>query len=330
MHRDHGERGIVIADRYRAAGALRRAGLIDAIDLEAPAGAVACRLAGIAGDEAGLDAWEDAWREAQEAVPIPRLREVVVDDDGAAWAVLDASAAVAGPPAGAVDEAREIGATLARVGLDAEEVTAGMLGVDAQGRLVLDGVVRLGGGLSRQAAGAHVAALLPPAGHAGPAASPSATRSSRRQARRSARTRRRLALPIATGVALLAAAVVLVLPGRSDGTVDMAPGPAPRPDVVLGSEAALAAAAAGTTPVEPPLHPEPSAPGPSAERAAAPVAPGRAPDVASEQEPAAAPSVAPASTAPEDATPLVPPEAALPVAEVPAAAAQPIAVVATG
>ena len=140
------ERGIVIGERYRVAGSLRRVGLVDALDEHADPALAACRVVGIPGDAAGLDAWEDAWREAQEAAPLPRLREVVVDDEGAAWAVVDASLAVGPPPPDAA-AARSLGATLARAGLDADEVSAGMLAARADGALVLDGVVRLAGAL---------------------------------------------------------------------------------------------------------------------------------------------------------------------------------------
>ena len=228
MDIDPGSRGAVLGDRFRVAGTLRRTGVIDAVDLEAPAADAACRVVAVPGDAARVDAWEDAWRAAQDAARLPRLLEIVPADDGGHWAVLTASRAAGGPPAGAARAAGEIGAALAGAGLDAGDVTAAMLAADGDGRLILDGVVWLGGGLSAREAGRRVAELLPPDA---PAAPP-------RPRRRT--SRRRLAIPLAIAVAVAAAGGVLVMPDRSGGTAPLAPAADPAPDVLLGAATAIA------------------------------------------------------------------------------------------
>ena len=231
MDIDPGSRGTVLGDRYRVAGALRRSGLIDAVDLEAPAAEAACRVVSVPGDAERVDAWEDAWRAAQAAARLPRLLEIVPDDDGAHWAVLAASRASAGPPAGAERTAAAIGAALADAGLDAADVTAAMLAADEDGRLIVDGAVWLGGDLSSRDAGRRVAALLPPAPPPPPA----------RPRRRA--SRRRFAVPAAIAVALAAAGAILLAPDRSTGTAPLAPAADPAPDVLLGTPTVIAAPA---------------------------------------------------------------------------------------
>ena len=231
MDFDPGSRGTVLGDRYRVAGALRRTGVIDAVDLEAPAAEAACRVVSVPGDAERVDAWEDAWRAAQAAARLPRLIEIVPDDDGAHWAVLDASRAVGGAPAGASRVAAEIGAALADAGLDAGDVTAGMLAADEAGRLILDGVVWLGGDLSARDAGRRVAGLLPPE------VPPPVPRTPRRAGRR------RLLVPAAIAVTIAAAGAILLVPDRSGGTAPLAPAADPAPDVLLGTTTAIAAPA---------------------------------------------------------------------------------------
>ncbi|MGI9116536.1 MAG: hypothetical protein ACR2JV_02725, partial [Gaiellales bacterium] len=162
MHPAPGTRGILIGDRYRVPGTLRRTGLIDAIDVESDQGEAACRVVGVPGDAARIDQWEDAWLAAQGPARLPRLREIVRDDDGAHWAVLAPSVAVEAPlPPGAREAARELGAALAEAGLDVRDVAREMLAVDGNGALAIDGVVWLGGDLSPRAAGRALADLLP-------------------------------------------------------------------------------------------------------------------------------------------------------------------------
>ena len=159
MDIEPGARGIVIGDRYRVAGALRRTGLIDAVDLEGERRAAACRVVAVPGDAERVDQWEDAWRAAQEAARLPRLREIVDDGEGGHWAVLDGSPATGlRLPPDARHQAALIGEALARTGLDVGDVTRGMLVARADDLLVLDGVVWLGGELSPRAAAAALPA----------------------------------------------------------------------------------------------------------------------------------------------------------------------------
>ena len=237
-----GTRGIVIGDRYRVAGTLRRTGLIDAVDLEADRSDAACRVVGVPGDAEGVDAWEDAWRAVQDAARLPRLREIVADDEGAQWAILAATPAARLPlPPDAHAQAREIGEALAEAGLDVGDVTRSMLIADEHGRLCVDSVVWLGGDWSPRAAGRVLAGLVPrvpevepEVAPAGPGDwSPPRRRTPHRRPRRS-----RLLVPGAIIAALAAATVVLLVPARSEGTAVVAPGStAGVDDVVLGSAA---------------------------------------------------------------------------------------------
>ena len=227
MDIEPGARGIVIGDRYRVAGALRRTGLIDAVDLEGERGAAACRVVAVPGDAERVDQWEDAWRAAQEAARLPRLREIVDDGEGGHWAVLDGSPATGlRLPPDARHQAALIGEALARTGLDVGDVTRGMLVARADDLLVLDGVVWLGGELSPRAAGSLVADLLPlpepvlEYADGNDALPPPARRAA---ARRRLPRRRRMLIPLAMVAAALAATLVLVLPAGSAGTGVQAP-----------------------------------------------------------------------------------------------------------
>jgi hypothetical protein len=234
-----GARGIVIGDRYRVAGALRRTGLIDAVDLEADRTDAACRVVGVPGDAEGVDAWEDAWLAAQDAARLPRLRELVTDEDGAHWAILGPSQAVDLPlPADAAAQARVMGEVLAGVGLDVDDVTPTMLVTASDGRLRLDGVVWLGGDHTARAAGRALVELLPRTAAVGDESSlqPNDWASPRRRApqRRSRRTR--MLVPAAIIAMLAAAALVLLVPSRSGGTAVLAPASSTSlDDVALGS-----------------------------------------------------------------------------------------------
>jgi hypothetical protein len=242
-----GARGIVIGDRYRVAGALRRTGLIDAVDLEADRADAACRVVGVPGDAERVDAWEDAWLAAQDAARLPRLRELVTDDEGAHWAVLEPSPTAGHPlPADVAAQAQAIGEALAAAGLDVGDVTGGMLIATSDGTVRLDGVVWLGGDCSPRMGGRILADLVPRPSAPAPEAplepggwSPPRRRSSQGRMRRS-----RVLVPLAILAALAAAAVVLLVPARSQGTDVIAPADEPAPaDVLLGSaEAPLAAA----------------------------------------------------------------------------------------
>lgn len=237
-----GARGIVIGDRYRVSGALRRTGMIDAVDLEADRAEAACRIVGVPGDAERVDAWEDAWRAAQEAARLPRLREIVLDDEGMYWAALDASrASGAALPDDARQQARAIGEAVAAAGFDVGGITRGMLVADGGGVVCVDGAVWLGGDVAPRTAGRVVMDLLPQRQHPvddpasasddGAAWMPPRRRGAVRRSRRS-----RLLLPVAIVVLLVAAAVVLLTPARSQGVAIVAPGTTSSiDDVILGT-----------------------------------------------------------------------------------------------
>ncbi|MEI6689403.1 MAG: hypothetical protein WCN97_08615 [Thermoleophilia bacterium] len=233
-----GTRGIVIGDRYRVAGSLRRTGLIDAVDLEADRTEAACRVVGVPGDAERVDAWEDAWRAAQDGARLPRLRELVTDDDDAHWAILGPSpAAGRSLPDDAQDQARAIGEALAEAGLDVDDVTRAMLVAADDGRLCLDGVVWLGGDHAPRAAGRALAGLLPRADVDDDVASAAWAPPPRRAARPRPR-RSRVLVPAAIVALLAAAGLVLFMPARSAGTAVLAPGASVGGnDVILGSAA---------------------------------------------------------------------------------------------
>ncbi len=238
-----GARGIVIGERYRVAGALRRTGMIDAIDLDADPGDAACRVVGVPGDLAAVDAWEDAWRAAEQVVGLPTLRELVVDEDGAAWAVIAAApSGASGPlPEDARRQAVLIAAALREAGLDPNDVTPTMLVASTDGRLRIDGVVWLGSSASARAGTRHLLDLLPPDVAVDPVdfePEPSATiRPPRRKPAR--RSRRRLLIPLAIVVMLAGAVAALLLPTGSMGTSVGNPVSieAPAADVLLGEAA---------------------------------------------------------------------------------------------
>ena len=233
-------RGIVIGERYRVAGALRRVGMIEAIDLDADRDAAACRIVGIPGDAAAVDAWEDAWREAQVAARLPRLLEVITDEDGAAWAALAAAEATAAAlPPDARRQAYAIGMALATAGLDVADLTPVMLATDRRGRLIVDGVPFLGGTGPSRTAAERLVALLPPDQEQEVESDwvePPVRRAVRQ--RGSARPRRRLLVPGAIGVVVVAALLILLVPARSAGTPNIGVTiEAPAADVLLGDAA---------------------------------------------------------------------------------------------
>jgi hypothetical protein len=233
-------RGIVIGERYRVAGALRRVGMIEAIDLDADRDAAACRIVGIPGDAAAVDAWEDAWREAEVAARLPRLLEVITDEDGAAWAALAAAEATAAAlPPDARRQAYAIGMALATAGLDVADLSPVMFATDHGGRLVVDGVPFLGGAGPTRAAAERLVALLPPDQE--PEAEPDWDQPPVRRVgpqRGSARPRRRLLVPGAIGMVVVAALLILLVPARSAGTPNVGPTiEAPAADVLLGDAA---------------------------------------------------------------------------------------------
>ncbi len=238
-----GARGIVIGERYRLAGALRRTGMIDAIDLDADPGDAACRVVGVPGDLAAVDAWEDAWRAAEQVAGLPTLRELVVDEDGAAWAVIAAApSGASGPlPEDGRRQAALIAAALAEAGLDPTDVTSAMLVATTDGRLRIDGVVWLGSGGSLRAGRQHLLDLLPPDVVVDPVGfepeSSATVRPPRRKPAR--RSRRRLLVPLAIVVMLAGAAAALLLPTGSMGTSVSNPVSieAPAADVLLGEAA---------------------------------------------------------------------------------------------
>ena len=244
MEWEPGARGTVIGDRYRVAGELRRRGLLEAVDLDAPATAAACRVAGVAGTAEEVDAWRSAWEAAQDAAGLPLLRDVVADDEDGAWAVLaPARADAAAPlPTDARLQLETIGAALARAGLDVAGVTGAMLVVDAAGRLLIEGVVSLGPKTHPDAAGRLLAALLPPDPTIDEEDEMHDSDERKPRQRRERGGTRRLLLPIAAGVVLLGTVVVLLLPAGSAGTTrtggltELAPAVvATEPDVLLGS-----------------------------------------------------------------------------------------------
>ena len=233
-------RGIVIGERYRVAGTLRRTGVIEAIDLDADRGSAACRLVGVPGDAAAVDAWEDAWRAAQVPARLPHLLEVVTDHDGAAWAALSAAEATTPLlPGDARRQAYAIGVALAEAGLDVGDITSAMLVANNRGQLIVDGIPFRGGDGSPRAAAEQLVALLPP-DHEDPVEPdwvevPVAPVARRRQ---TSRSRRRLLVPGAIGLVLVAALVALLLPARSTGTTGTGESiEAPPADVLLGDAA---------------------------------------------------------------------------------------------
>ncbi len=233
-------RGIVIGERYRVAGALRRVGMIEAIDLDADRDAAACRIVGIPGDAAAVDAWEDAWREAQVAARLPRLLEVITDEDGAAWAALAAAEATAAAlPPDARRQAFAIGLALATAGLDVADLTPVMFATDRRGRLIVDGVPFLGGTGPSRTAAEQLVALLPPDQEREVESDwvePPVRRAVRQ--RGSARPRRRLLVPGAIGMVVVAALLILLVPARSAGTPNNGVTiEAPAADVLLGDAA---------------------------------------------------------------------------------------------
>lgn len=240
METELNARGIVIGERYRVAGALRRIGMIEAIDLDADRDAAACRIVGIPGDAAAVDAWEDAWRDAQVAARLPRLLEVVTDEDGSAWAALAAAEATAAAlPPDARRQAYAIGMTLATAGLDVADLTPDMFATNSRGQLIVDGVPFLGGAGPTRAAAEQLVALLPPdqEQEVEPDWAEAPVRRAVRQ-RSSSRPRRRLLVPGAIGVVVVAALLVLLVPERSDGTPNIGVTiEAPAADVLLGDAA---------------------------------------------------------------------------------------------
>ncbi len=238
-----GARGIVIGERYRLAGALRRTGMIDAIDLDADPGDAACRVVGVPGDQATVDAWEDAWRAAEQSAGLPTLRELVVDEDGAAWAVIAAApSGASGPlPEDARRQAVLIAAALREAGLDPNDVTSAMLVATTDGRLRIDGVVWLGSGGSMRAGRQHLLDLLPPDVVVDPVGfEPESSATIRPPRRKPARrSRRRLLIPLAIVVMLAGAVAALLLPAGSMGTSVSNPVSieAPAADVLMGDAA---------------------------------------------------------------------------------------------
>jgi hypothetical protein len=233
-------RGIVIGERYRVAGALRRVGMIEAIDLDADRDAAACRIVGIPGDAAAVDAWEDAWREAEVAARLPRLLEVITDEDGAAWAALAAAEATAAAlPLDARRQAYAIGVALATAGLDVADLTLVMFAANRRGQLIVDGVPFLGGAGPTRAAADQLVALLPPDQEYEVESNwvePPVRRGVRQ--RGSARSRRRLLVPGGIGLVAVVAVLILLVPARSAGTPSMGVTiEAPAADVLLGDAA---------------------------------------------------------------------------------------------
>jgi hypothetical protein len=239
MDSEPGTRGIVLGDRYRVAGALRRTGLIDAVDLEADRAQAACRIVGVPGDAERVDAWEDAWRAAQDSARLPRLREVIIDADGAHWAVLEVSQATAAPLDGDLrGQALDLGEALARSGLDVTDVSRSRLAVDPAGALLIDGPVWLGGDVPPRAAGRRLADLLPPAPTGSTAArgddddlAPPPLR--RHGAGRGRARHRRLLLPAAILLLAATAAALFVLPVGSASTGELAPAAPTEPGAAL-------------------------------------------------------------------------------------------------
>ena len=237
MNTELNARGIVIGERYRVAGALRRTGVIEAIDLDADRGSAACRIVGVPGDPAAVDAWEDAWRAAQVPARLPHLLEVVTDHEGVAWAALSVAESRSPTlPPDARRQAYSIGVALAEAGLDVGDISSAMLVANSQGQLVVDGIPFLGGGASPHAAAKQLVALLPPDHE--DLVEPDWVETSQppvARRRQFARSRRRLLVPGAIGLVLAAALVALLLPARSGGTpVTGESIEAPAADVLLG------------------------------------------------------------------------------------------------
>ncbi len=262
MEWEPGARGNVIAGRYRASGELRRRGMIEATDLEAPPQRAACRLIGVPGDPQTVDAWQRAWVDAEVGARLPSLRGLVRDDEGDAWAVLDPPRGVPGLPlpADAREQAVALGVALTRAGLDVGDVTASMLEVGVDGALLIDGAVWLGGALPPWSAGERLAALLPET-----AVPPVESLPRRRTARRrSPRIGRRLVVVVVALACLAGAGLALALPTRSQELApaladDALVAPA-EPDVLLD---AVAVPDPGPVVVPAPTAAEPAPPPPA-------------------------------------------------------------------
>jgi hypothetical protein len=266
MDWEPGARGTVIAGRYRASGELRRRGMIEATDLEAPPQRAACRLIGVPGDPQAVDDWQRAWVDAEGAARLPSLRGVVRDADGTAWAVLDPARTDPGRalPADARGQAMAIGAALARAGLDPGDVTAAMLEVGEDGLLRVEGPVWLGGDLPPAVAGERLAMLLPVPVEPAWEPEPAPARRPPRAHRGRRHGVRRIAIAGLALACLAGAGLALALPTRSQ---ELAPGPAdaivvaPEPDVLLGDvvqqEPAPASAPEPTVVAEPRPAPAP-------------------------------------------------------------------------
>ncbi|MGA0122719.1 MAG: hypothetical protein ACO3KD_06915 [Gaiellales bacterium] len=318
MDWEPGARGTIIAGRYRASGELRRRGMIEATDLEAPPQRAACRLIGVPGDPQAVDDWQRAWVDAEGAARLPSLRAVVRDEDGAAWAVIDPATADSDRslPADAHGQARAIGAALARAGLDPGDVTAAMLEVGTDGLLRIEGPVWLGGELPPTVAGERLAALLPeppgPAWEADPA--PSRERRPPRRRRDRRRGLRRLGIAGIAFTCLAGTGLAVALPTRSQ---EIAPAPTDAVVVQDGADALLGSVVVADPVAPPPAsvaqepEPVPLEPEPAPRTVTVVVTVEAPPSAAGEPDPAAvdlplAGSEAPALPAPAADAPLVP------------------------
>lgn len=220
-------RGRLIADRFRIIGADPEPGrTVAAVDRDAPAASAAVRLAVVDPevDVDQLDVWAATWRSLAERGLVVPLLDVVVDDELGAFAVVEMSSSLPvhpGDPA-AVDQAERLGAALAQAGLELSNLELDALGVDGDGRLILDAVRFVA--RSPRTASEGAAMLLDLLGPVAVADPPRERRSSGGRPRAGVRGSARRRVILAASIVLIGAAtLVVVLPDRSNAPASIAP-----------------------------------------------------------------------------------------------------------
>lgn len=226
MAYETGTRGRLLAGRLRVVGPDPTYGRsVAAVDREAPPASAAVRIALIdpALDAAGRAAWAAVWGGLAERRFVVPLIDLVDDEDLGSLAVVamgDTQPVRVGD-GDLADQAERLGAALASAGLDLTHLTLDDLGLDAEGRLLLDGVLFPaevpmsainGAGLLLDLLGPFVMAT------------PREPVAVRREPRvRRTRGRRRLVIP-AIVVLLVAAGAITLLPDRPTAPASIVPG----------------------------------------------------------------------------------------------------------
>lgn len=226
MTYETGSRGRLLADRLRVVGADPGPGRpVAAVDRDAPPATAAVRVAIVdpALDDAGRAAWAATWRDLAERNLVVPLIDLVEDEDVGPLAVI-AMGETRPVPLGdttLVDQAERLGRALATAGLDLARLTRDELGLDGDGRLLLDSVRFPAVAPISAAEGAAVMLDL-----LGPLDEPTAPEpiAVRRDGRsRRGRARRRIIVVSIVGL-LLAAGVITVMPDRSNAPAAIVPG----------------------------------------------------------------------------------------------------------